>query len=138
MAVLKEFACAAHGPFEEFVSDDEIPRCPMGCSKRFVVREIRTAPTGRQVVTGTMDRLQREFADQYKLPDIKVDKEPGQSVMDHLRKADNIGDFGAYWGNNVNIKDFKPTNALQAAGHLPQPRPDIIDGRHTGPLPEVP
>jgi hypothetical protein len=27
---------------------------------------------------------------------------------------------------------------LQAAGHLPQPRPDIIDGRHTGPLPEVP
>ena len=137
MAVLKEFACKAHGPFEEFVTDDDIPRCPQGCSTRFVVREIRTARVGRSVVSGTMDKIQRDFAEQYKLPDIKVDKEPGTSVMQNLRKGEKPSDFGAFWGKNVNVKDFKPTNALQAAGNLPQPRPSIIDGRHTGPLPEV-
>jgi hypothetical protein len=138
MAVLKEFACKAHGPFEEFTSDDEMPRCPHGCSAKWVVREIRTAPAGKSVVTGTMDRIQRDFADQHKLPDIRVDKDSDKSVMDNLRRGEKPSDFGSYWGKNVNIKDFQPTNALQMAGNLPQPTPSILDGRHTGPLPEVP
>lgn len=137
MAVLKEFACKAHGPFEEWVSGDDIPRCPKGCSTRFVVREIRQAPAMRGVVTGRLDEMQRDLADTYKLRDLKADKEGGTSMMQELRKGEKPQDFAATWGKKVNLSEFKPTQAMQMAGTLPQPKPSMLDGRYRGPLPEA-
>lgn len=86
MAVLKEFTCKAHGPFEEFVEQDTTPECPKGCSPKFVTREIRTAPASRDVITGKMDGLQRDLAADFGLSNLKVDKEAGSpSVIENLR-----------------------------------------------------
>jgi hypothetical protein len=87
MAVLKEFSCAAHGAFEEMVEQSEMPKCPRGCPKRFVTREIRTAPAGRATITGTLDHLQRELAHDFGLSDIKVGKDDNKSVMQNLREG---------------------------------------------------
>ena len=135
MAVLKEFACAAHGPFEEMVNGDETPRCPHGCSKRFVTREIRTPAATRGAVTGTLDQMQKGIADEFKLRDIKVDKEPGTSVMDNLRRSDPTK-AGAFWGNpsKMNLGEFKATSALTK---MAQPTPTQIDGRYKGSISEV-
>lgn len=113
MGVLKEFSCAAHGEFEEMVNGDEIPPCPHGCTPRFVIREIRTPTNSRSNKTNNTDRLMGDLAQQYKLPDIKVDKHESKSVMENLRKGEKTSDFGSYWGKNVNLSEFTPTNALQ-------------------------
>lgn len=96
MAVLKEYVCAAHGPFEAMVSADEMGKCPKGCSKRFVKREFRTAPAVRNVVTGRMDGLQRDLAHQFGLSDLKVGKDDGKSVMQNLRDKE---DFSVKWAD---------------------------------------
>jgi len=136
MAVLKEFICAAHGEFEEFVNGDETPYCPHGCSPRFVNREIRTVVASRSNSTDRMDHLIDGIAKEHRLSDIKVGKDDGQSVMQNLRRGEKASDFGAYWGKNVNLSEFKPTEALSNQ-KMPQVRPDIIDGRVTGKLPEA-
>ena len=128
MGVLKEFSCAAHGPFEEIVVDDEIPRCPEGCSTRFVSREIRTPTKTRSVRTSNTDKIVSEFARDHKLRDIKIDKHDGKSVMENLRKGENASDFGSYWGKNVNLSEFKPTNALQQQT-IPKVQPKF-EGRY--------
>ena len=87
MAVLKEFACQAHGPFDEIVNQGTIPSCPHGCSPRFVVREIRSAPSIRNVVTGTLDNLQRGIAHDFGLSDLKVKRDDPTSVMQNLREG---------------------------------------------------
>jgi hypothetical protein len=94
MAILKEFTCAAHGPFDEQVNGDEIPYCPTGCSPRFVRREIRTAPAARTVVTGKLDTLQRDIAHDFGLSDLKVAKDSTASVMENLRRGE---DFSPKW-----------------------------------------
>jgi hypothetical protein len=94
MAVLKEYVCAAHGPFEAFVKSDEMGVCPKGCSKRFVKREFRTAPAIKNVVTGTLDGHQRALAHQFGLGDLKVGKDDGKSVMQNLREKE---DFSPKW-----------------------------------------
>ena len=94
MAVIKEFNCKAHGPFEEFVEQDVMPRCPHGCSPRFVVREIRSAPAARGVVVGTLDTLQRGIAHDFGLSDLKVKRDDPSSVIQNLRKGE---DFSPKW-----------------------------------------
>jgi hypothetical protein len=128
MGVLKEFACAAHGEFEEMVNGDEIPACPHGCTPRFVTREIRTPTASRSARTSNTDRLTKDLAQQYNLPNIKVDKHDGKSVMENLRKGEKAGDFGAYWGQNVNLSEFQPTNALQSQ-NIPPVKP-VFEGRY--------
>lgn len=141
MAVLKEFACKAHGPFEEIVEQDVVPGCPHGCSSRFVVREFRTAPAARNVVTGKMDALQRDIASDFGLRDIKVDKQGGQSVMQNLQSGQ---DFSPRWvdvPNKLKSGDFASSlgmtggNALQGTS-LPKPTP-IIQGSYRASLPSV-
>jgi len=80
MAVWKEWACAAHGPF-----DSPEGKCPYGCSQRFVVREFRTAPSIKGAKTKHTDRNLQNLANDFKLTDVATDKEVG-SVMDQLRK----------------------------------------------------
>jgi len=137
MAILKEFRCAAHGPFEAFVKGDKVPKCPAGCSARWVSREIRTAPAARGNVTGRMDNLQKDLAADFKLRDLKVDKEGGNSVINELRKGETQ-DYSAYWApaNKLNIKEFSPTAALSSL-NATKKAPTKIEGSHRGPLPEV-
>ena len=140
MAVLKEFACKAHGPFEDYVSEGEIPGCPKGCSPRFVIREIRQPPKARGVVMGRLDEMQKDLAQTYGLTNLKADKEGGTSMMEELRKGEKPEDFGAFWGKNVDTSQFKPTQAMQTAqskGEIPKLRPGQLDGRYRGPLPEA-
>jgi hypothetical protein len=136
MAILKEFACAAHGPFEAFVKQDEIAKCPKGCSTKFVVREIRTAVATQNVITGRLDSMQKDIAHSYGLRDIKVDKQDGSSVMENLRKGEKPSDFSPYWASNPDISAFKPTDVMKNA-KFDQPSPGVVMGSHRGVLPEV-
>jgi|HubBroStandDraft_2_1064218.scaffolds.fasta_scaffold195003_2 hypothetical protein len=63
MAVLKEFRCLAHGPF-----DSKEAVCPHGCS--VVVREFRTAPAGRSAKTKTSDAALERLASRFGLSDM--------------------------------------------------------------------
>jgi hypothetical protein len=130
VAVLKEFFCNAHGPFEEMVEQDVTPNCPHGCSPRFVMREIRSAPKARNVVTGTLDGLQRGIAEDFNLPDIRVGKDDGKSVMQNLKSAD----FSPKWVDvpskaksaSEMISSFGMTGGNALTGHnIPKPQPQV-------------
>jgi len=99
MGILKEYVCAAHGPFEDIVNGDEMGKCPKGCSRRFVKREIRTAPAAGSVVTGRMDNLQRDLAHDFGLSDLKTNAKDGTSVMQNLRRGE---DFSPRWVDTPN------------------------------------
>jgi hypothetical protein len=90
MAPLKEYRCAAHGPFEA-----RKPKCPSGCSARFVVQEFRTAPAVRSAATKQSDRELRNLAGSYKMSDIPSVAE-GESVMGELRKNPK---YAPTWGH---------------------------------------
>lgn len=79
--IMKEWRCAAHGPFDAVEQ-----LCPYGCSARFVVREIRTAPAIRSAGTRNTDTVNRQLAQDFNLPDLS--NANGDSVMTNLRKKD--------------------------------------------------
>lgn len=87
MAVLKEWRCFAHGPFES-----EEQKCPNGCSRAFVVREIRSAPAIKHNRTKVADSAIRALAADFGLTNVKNDK-AGGSVMDALRRPTSMQDF---------------------------------------------
>jgi hypothetical protein len=141
VAVLKEFACKAHGPFEEIVEQDTTPPCPKGCSPRFVVREIRSAPAARGVITGKMDTLYRNVAKDFGLSNLKVDKENGKSVMQNLQSGEN---FSPRWvdvpreaakGGFASSMGLTSGNAIAGANFV-KPTP-IFDGSYKAPFPSV-
>lgn len=141
MAILKEFTCKAHGSFEVWVQQDETPKCPKGCSKRFVSREFLTPPSVNGVVVGTLDQMQKEIASSFNLSNLKVSEKDGTSVMQNLRSGTKKEDFSPFWASDPNPKkmlnDFKPTNVLK-----PEKLPDVgtrttIQGSYKAPLPEV-
>lgn len=141
MAVLKEFACKAHGPFEEIVEQDVTPSCPNGCSPRFVVREIRSAPAARGVITGKMDTLYRDVAKDFNLSNLKIDKENGKSVMQNLQSGQ---DFSPRWvdvpreaakGGFASAMGLTSGNAM-AGTNFAKPTP-VIQGSYKAPLPSV-
>lgn len=83
---MKEWVCAAHGEFEATEQ-----KCPFGCSKSFVRREIRTAPSIRHRGTSNRDALTQQLASDYGLTNLA--NEGGQlSVMQALRKK-NWADY---------------------------------------------
>jgi hypothetical protein len=99
MMPLKEFRCAAHGPFEALCKTDEVlAPCPRGCSLRFVKQEVRTAPSFHGGKTARQDAIQKDLATSYGLPDLKVDKDDGRSVMDRLRR-DPSEDYSTRWAD---------------------------------------
>ncbi len=81
MAILREFRCRAHGPFE---SKRTNPRCPRGCSPKFVVQEIRSAPAYIGARTQRIDKELGNLAQSYGMSDIATNGE--DSVMTTLRK----------------------------------------------------
>src|SRR5579862_7318012 len=82
MAVMKEYRCAAHGPFENY---DAI--CPAGCPRAFVKQEIRTAPSFQRKATRFVDQQLRGIAEDAGLTNLKNDPKSGTSVMQELRKG---------------------------------------------------
>jgi hypothetical protein len=149
MAILKEWSCKAHGSFEAIVEQDETPQCPKGCSKRFVVREIRTAPAARGVVSGTLDQLQRGLAHDFGLSDLKAGRDDGKSVMQNLKRdgssmaphwVDVPGHLSTGWSRRkekpaaVDVSStfgIRPDNALSAV-KLPTHIPTRFDARWDG------
>lgn len=101
MAILKEFRCKAHGEFESYS-----PKCPYGCSDRFVEREIRSVPAYHNGRTANTDRNLRGLAEQAGLTDMRNDPKSGESVMAGARR----GDYSAQWSKvpegKVSAADF--------------------------------
>jgi hypothetical protein len=79
MPILKEYSCAAHGPFEAFEAE-----CPYGCSPRFVKQEFRTAPGFKSERTGNSDKTLDSLAKDYGMTN--MGNRGGDSVMQHLRR----------------------------------------------------
>lgn len=82
MAVLREYRCTAHD--HEFESMEDRPSCPFGCNSKFVVQEFRTPFGIGTQRTATVDRLQKNLADDYGLTDMRNDRD--SSVMSQTRR----------------------------------------------------
>ena len=82
MAVTLELRCASHGPYEHHEK-----ACPWGCPPDWVTQEFRTPFAIQSFGTKFADQQLRGFAKDFKLRDIKTDKEGGTSVMDNIRKG---------------------------------------------------
>lgn len=65
MAVLKEYICMAHGPFEGYE-----PQCPHGCSGTMVEREFRTPFSYPQKMNG-IDRTLNNLASDFNMTDMR-------------------------------------------------------------------
>jgi len=146
MAITREFICLGHGPFE---SKRLKPKCPHGCSGKFVRQEFRTAPAIGGVAKH-VDRELNHLASDYKLTDIRNGAD-GESVMTTLRKGKN---WAPQWGEVSHAKPgfsqrpgeavptfspasygAQPTGALESIKPgLTQPKP-IIAGTYRAPLP---
>jgi hypothetical protein len=106
MGVLREFRCLAHDL--EFESVEERPRCPSGCSPKFVRQEFRSPPSIRSGGTHIQDQMTRQLAEDYRMTDMR--NNDGESVMHSTRVesggARQVGKpAGAYWNANL----FSPT-----------------------------
>jgi hypothetical protein len=139
MPVLKEYRCAAHGPFEDFA-----PMCPYGCPDVFVKQEIRTAPAARR--PGTMkfiDEQLKGIANDYGVTDLKTDPKANLSALDYQRrktehKAEWIPIAHAAPGfsrqPDAKVPQFKPESmgfspvpeAAAMTAKLPKPKPNIV------------
>lgn len=86
MAVVKEFRCLAHGPF-----DAREARCPHGCTT--VLREFRTAPGGRSARTKAADGALEHLAKRFGLSDMS---NRSGSVGGSRRQRP---DFSPVWGD---------------------------------------
>lgn len=84
MAVILELRCAAHGIFENHEK-----ACLWGCPPSFVQQEFRTPPSIRSGGTRFVDEQLKGLAHDYKLRDIKNDKD-GSSVMQSIRKGEDF------------------------------------------------
>ena len=141
MAILKEFSCKAHGAFEAWVKQDETPKCPKGCSARFVTREFRTPVSVNGAVVGTLDQMQKDIAKDFNLSNLRVSEKDSTSVMENLRKGDKSEDFAPFWAKDPNpakmLSDFKPTDVLQTSTLPSVGSRTTVQGKFDAPLPEV-
>jgi hypothetical protein len=139
MPVLKEYRCAAHGPFEDFA-----PMCPYGCPDVFVKQEIRTAPAARR--PGTMkfiDEQLKGIANDYGVTDLKTDPKANLSALDHQRRKTEhkpewipIAHAAPGFSRQADgkVPTFKPESmgfspvpeASAMTAKLPKPRPNIV------------
>jgi hypothetical protein len=136
MAITREFRCAAHGPFE---SKRTNPKCPRGCSARFVSQEFRTPPAIGGVARH-VDRELNHLASDYRLTDIRNSPE-GDSVMTTLRKGRN---WAPSWGDVKHAEpgfssrgEKSPTVSPAAYGAAPTEALQSVKPMFTGPKPII-
>lgn len=86
MAILKEYRCIGHGPFEGYKAV-----CPHGCS--VVIREFRTAPGLKSVKTKRSDNALERMAQRYGLTDMSASK-TGSVAGDRMAKQQGFGQIG--------------------------------------------
>ncbi len=122
MAVMREWRCAAHGPFESTHH-----ACPKGCPKQFVTQEIRTAPAYQQKKTRFVDQQLRGIAEDAGLTNLKNDPKSGTSVMDELRKGEQkskwLGIEHAKPGFSRRKGEAAPVFDPRASGFIPPDKP---------------
>jgi hypothetical protein len=134
MAILKEYRCVGHDhPFEAYVSDDEVPECPFGCSPRFVRREFRTPVGIRHNGTTNMDLMTRQLASDYGMTDMRNDRD-GSSVM----SSTSVASGGAKMLQPFQKAKWEPSLFAPAPGwaasKLPTPtfkHPETMPGNKT-------
>lgn len=96
MAVMKEYLCRAHGPFE---SSDQNPRCRVGCNA--VERVFLTAPSVRtspkmKNIDNTLDSLAQQFG----LGDLSTRNGSVMSSIKESSKPDHIrASYNALYGD---------------------------------------
>ncbi len=105
MAVIKEWCCAGHGPFE-----GPDPVCPHGCTT--VTQEFRTAPGGRSNKTRFTDSSLEAIAREYNLKDLSNRK---GSVMRSVAPVAN--DYQTRW------EQFNGPAPKLKNGHIQGPDP---------------
>lgn len=81
MAVMKEWRCAAHGPFESPTQS-----CPHGCSPSFVRREIRTVPGHVGTKTKRADWAINALAEDFGYSDIQGSPSRTNSIAEYATK----------------------------------------------------
>ncbi len=135
MAITREFTCAAHGPFE---SKRLKPKCPRGCSARFVTQEFRTAPAVHGGIAKHVDRELNHLASDYRLTDIRNGAD-GESVMTTLRKNPQAQPT---WGTVAHAKpgfsqrgEASPTVSPAAYGASATGALQSVKSMFTGPKP---
>jgi hypothetical protein len=96
MAVLKEFRCLAHGPF-----DGTEAVCPHGCET--VLREFRTAPGTRSHKTKFSDKALERLANRFGLTDMS---NRNGSVGNSRTHQENP--FAPVWGKMPKGNSFAP------------------------------
>lgn len=96
MAVMKEYLCRAHGPFE---SDDENPRCRVGCNA--VERVFLTAPAVRTSGrTKNIDTTLDDLAQHFGLGDLSTKNGSVMSSIKESSKPDHIrASYQALYGD---------------------------------------
>jgi len=83
MAVLHDYACAAHGEFESFEQ-----KCPHGCSAAFVRLIFKKPPGIKSNGTKVADAALRALAGDFGLTNLGSNG--GESVRDYLRRGQSM------------------------------------------------
>lgn len=110
MSVLREYRCAAHGPYEAYA-----PVCQFCGNGFFVKQEIRTAPAFRRKNMKFIDGTLRSIADDHGLTDLKNDPKGGVSVLQALTKTNDINK--PRW---IGVEHAQPGFSLQPDAKVPK------------------
>jgi hypothetical protein len=140
MAILKEWRCLGHGPFENFDG-----KCPKGCPSSLVQREIRTAPAYERGNKKFIDRQMDLLAADHGLTDIRSgDAQSGTSalqVMQSKKKTEHKPEWidiphaaAGFSKSGDAAPVFNPSSmgmvpspkAAETIKSLPKPRPNIV------------
>ena len=124
MAVLNDYECLAHGHFDAFEA-----KCPHGCSKKFVKLVFLQAVGTRSRRTAGIDRELNNIARDYRLTDIRNDKD-GTSTMTKLGRTGK----GTTW---MDVKAPGGKFDMRALGADALAKPGFIPGMDLGPRPKL-
>jgi hypothetical protein len=87
--IIKEWRCQGHGEFTNATG-----RCPRGCPRSLVVREIRTAPRYERGNKKFIDAQMRGLMADHNLTDLRSDPKSGESALQTMAKST---DFKPRW-----------------------------------------
>jgi hypothetical protein len=138
--VTREFRCRAHDYEFELqmeMDDDQMPKCPYGCSAKYVALEFRTPISIRSNGTSTQDALMKKLAADYGLSDMR--NTDGQSVMSSTRVGSGglKRDYQPFqipkWEPSLSTTSVAPMGWAQRGDPAPTfKHPETMPGQKTG------